>query len=177
MQRLRRRNGVHGAPCRRGEDGDGTARRAIRERVRSKRAREGANLGSERARSRAARIPEGVREDPCEAIRRMRPRNHRICDLGRRACGDCDYRDHCFQAKAARALGCDIQWDKRLIADERGQSTVEYAIVFSALLCVLAGIGALMGVLDGGVFVHHAVTSASHCVQSSLTGLTDTLCF
>ena len=130
-----------------------------------------------RRRSHQVRVANGMRTDASEALRRERSRHHRICDLGRRACGDCDYRDHCFQAKAARALGCDIQWDKRLIADERGQSTVEYAIVFSALLCVLAGIGALMGVLDGGVFVHHAVTSASHCVQSSLTGLTDTLCF
>jgi uncharacterized protein (UPF0333 family) len=61
--------------------------------------------------------------------------------------------------------------------DERGQSSVEYAIVLSALLCVLVGIGALMGVLDEGVFVHHAVTSASHCLQSSLTGITDLFCF
>lgn len=136
-----------------------------------------ARQSARRRRARTVRVAEGSHADVCEAIRRTRPRNHRICDLGRSACGDCDYRDHCLQAKAARALGCDIQWDKRLIADERGQSTVEYAIVFSALLCVLAGIGALMGVLDGGVFVHHAVTSASHCVQSSLTGLTDTLCF
>ncbi len=177
MQRLQRRDGAHEALWKRGEDDGEAARRTIGKRFRSRKVREGTGLGSQHSWSRTARVSGGVREDPCEAIRRTRSRNHRVCDLGRRACGDCDYRDHCLQAKAARALGRDIQWDKRLVADERGQSSVEYAIVLSALLCVLVGIGALMGVLDEGVFVHHAVTSASHCLQSSLTGITDLFCF
>lgn len=61
--------------------------------------------------------------------------------------------------------------------DESGQSTVEYAIVFTAFLAVVAGLGALMGVVGDGLFVQHAVTSASHCVSASISGITDALCF
>ncbi len=71
----------------------------------------------------------------------------------------------------------DIGRHEQLIADESGQSTAEYAIVFTALLAVAAGAAALMGILDEGVFVRHAVMSASHCISSSLAGVTDALCF
>lgn len=65
----------------------------------------------------------------------------------------------------------------KLAADESGQSTVEYAIVFTALLAVVGAMGALMGALGDGLFVQHAVTSASHCVSASLGGITDAFCF
>ena len=71
----------------------------------------------------------------------------------------------------------DLKRHQQLVADESGQSTVEYAIVFTALLAVVAGAGALMGVLGDGLFVQHAVTSASHSVASSVMGITDALCF
>lgn len=54
---------------------------------------------------------------------------------------------------------------------------MEYAIVFSALLAVVVGAGALMGVLGDGLFVQHVATSASHCVSTSVTGITDAFCF
>ena len=143
----------------------------------------GRNLGengrahTRRRRSHSVRVAGGVRTDASEAVRRTRSRNHRVCDLGRSACGDCDYRDHCLQAQARRAVERDLQWHQQLVADESGQSTVEYALVFTALLAVLAGAGALMGVLGDGLFVQHAVTSASHCVSASIGGITDAFCF
>lgn len=49
--------------------------------------------------------------------------------------------------------------------------------MFTALLAVVGAVGALMGALGDGLFVQHAVTSASHCVSASLGGITDALCF
>jgi hypothetical protein len=56
---------------------------------------------------------------------------------------------------------------------QSGQSTVEYAIVCAALLCVVVALGALMNVVRDGVFVEHAKTSASHSVEDSAGGFTD----
>lgn len=44
----------------------------------------------------------------------------------------------------------------------RGQSTVEFALVFAAFLCVVIGLGALWRLFDGGLAVQHALQSASH---------------
>lgn len=136
-----------------------------------------ARQSTRRRRARAVRVAEGSHADVCEAIRRTRPRNHRICDLGRSACGDCDYRDHCLQAQARRIVERDLKRHQQLVADERGQSTVEYALVFTAFLGVVAGAGAIMGAVGDGLFVQHAVTSASHCLTSSVAALTDVFCF
>lgn len=137
----------------------------------------GTRKSHRRHRAHPVRVAGGMRQDVCEAIRRTRPRNHRICDLSGRACGHCDYCDHCLQAQVRRAVERDRRWDEQLIADESGQSTVEYAIVFTALLAVLAGACALMGVVGDGLFVQHAVMSASHCLTSAATGIIDALCY
>lgn len=50
-------------------------------------------------------------------------------------------------------------------------------MVFTAFLGVVAGAGALMGAVGDGLFVQHAVTSASHCFTSSVAALTDVFCF
>ncbi len=128
-------------------------------------------------RARSVRIAGDTYALASEAVRRERSRHHRVCDLGRRACGDCDYRDHCLQAQTRRALERHLKRDQQLVADESGQSTVEYALVFTALLVVVVGAGALMGVMGDGLFVQHAVMSASHCLSSSITGITDALCY
>lgn len=62
-------------------------------------------------------------------------------------------------------------------ADEHGQSTVEYAVVMAAMLCVIAGIGMLGNAADAGMFVQHAVASASHNIQGMLGGVTDVFCY
>lgn len=45
---------------------------------------------------------------------------------------------------------------------DRGQATVEYAIVFIAFLALVLALGALWDVLSGGLVVKHALQSASH---------------
>lgn len=62
---------------------------------------------------------------------------------------------------------------KRAVADERGQATVEYALLLAAFLTVIVGLGLLMRALDSGLFVEHALASASHHVQASMGWMTD----
>lgn len=61
--------------------------------------------------------------------------------------------------------------------DASGQSTVEFAVVTAAVLAVVAGLGALWRAFEGGMFVEHAVASASHHVQGALGGLVDVFMF
>ena len=54
---------------------------------------------------------------------------------------------------------------------ETGQSTVEFAIVFAAFVCVVLGLGALLGIVqDDGPLVLHALASASHHVAGGDVG-------
>ncbi len=53
---------------------------------------------------------------------------------------------------------------RRLV--ERGQSTVEFAIIMAGFAALLVGLAALMRALDAGVLVKHAVSVASHHVAS-----------
>ena len=48
---------------------------------------------------------------------------------------------------------------------ERGQSTVEFAVVTAAFLAVMLGLGALWRGVSGGLFVEHALSTASHHVE------------
>lgn len=50
---------------------------------------------------------------------------------------------------------------------EHGQSTVEFALVAAAFLAVTLGLGALWRGMSGGMFVEHALASASHHVESA----------
>lgn len=52
----------------------------------------------------------------------------------------------------------------------KGQSTVEFALVTAAFLCIAFALGALWDVLKEGVAVQHAIASASHHVQSGALG-------
>lgn len=47
---------------------------------------------------------------------------------------------------------------------------MEYAIVLAGLLCVAVGLGALSNALSDGLFVQHALASASHHVQAAALG-------
>lgn len=44
----------------------------------------------------------------------------------------------------------------------RGQSSVEYAIVFAAFLAMVVGLGAVANLLESGLVFEHALQSASH---------------
>lgn len=64
-----------------------------------------------------------------------------------------------------------------LASDERGQSTVEYAVVMAASLAVVVALGLLWNAVDDGLFVQHAVASASHNVQGAFGGVADVFCY
>lgn len=53
---------------------------------------------------------------------------------------------------------------------ERGQSTVEFVVVTAAFLAVIVACGALWRSFDSGLFVEHALASASHHVQLTMPG-------
>ena len=50
---------------------------------------------------------------------------------------------------------------------------MEYALLLVAFLTVIVGLGLLMRALDSGLFVEHALASASHHVQASRGWMTD----
>lgn len=54
---------------------------------------------------------------------------------------------------------------------EKGQSTVEYALVMAAFVSLLLGIGFLWRVVSGGVLIEHAVACASHNVSGVVSGV------
>ncbi|EFV32714.1 hypothetical protein K9U16_13340 [Eggerthella lenta] len=54
--------------------------------------------------------------------------------------------------------------------DERGQGTVEFALVTAAFLAAVVALGALWRSLEAGMFVDHALMSASHHIQMTMPG-------
>lgn len=60
---------------------------------------------------------------------------------------------------------------------QRGQSTVEFAIILAALLCIAVGLGALWHVMRDGLFVSHAVSSASHNLTGGTGAWLDVLAY
>lgn len=56
---------------------------------------------------------------------------------------------------------------------ESGQGTVEYALVLTACFSIFVALGLLMGSIEDGVFVDHAVQAASHNVEVLLGGAAD----
>jgi hypothetical protein len=59
---------------------------------------------------------------------------------------------------------------KRLHFDSKGQSTVEYLIVGSALLVIITALGLLGAKLGDGWFVEQAAQNASHAFGSNIWG-------
>ena len=62
-------------------------------------------------------------------------------------------------------------------AGSAGQSTVEFAVVAAALLAIVVGLGALWRAFGDGLFVMHAVASASHHVQGAIGAMADVFAF
>ena len=65
----------------------------------------------------------------------------------------------------------------RFMRERAGQGTVEYAVVTAALLAVVIGIGVLWRAFDAGLFVEHAVASASHHVAGAAGAIIDVFSF
>lgn len=51
-------------------------------------------------------------------------------------------------------------------AADAGQGTVEYAVVAVVLVAIVGGLWALFTVLDAGMFLDHAIGSASHSISA-----------
>lgn len=85
-----------------------------------------------------------------------------------------------FVRRLDRGRRADVHFRRVLMglaSDERGQSTVEYAVVMAAVLAIVIALGMLWGAIDGGMFVQHAVASASHNVQGAAGGIADVFCY
>ena len=61
----------------------------------------------------------------------------------------------------------------KLRTGQRGQSTVEFAIVAAAFVAVLAGLGALANLHHDGALPRHALVAASHHVEGGDVGAWD----
>ena len=122
---------------------------------------------------------EGSSDKPrCEG-----PGDYGVRDSGRRSRCDRDLGDYPVPPEASRAVDCYRQWDKQLVSTvfgcvanadpphapakrERGQATVEYAVVFTGLAAVLVALAALWRGLGDGLFIEHALGAASHHIQA-----------
>lgn len=58
----------------------------------------------------------------------------------------------------------------RLLKGCSGQATVEFAVVMAGVLAVVLACGLLWRAFDRGLFVEHALLSASHHVASGSAG-------
>lgn len=105
-----------------------------------------------------------------------RPRDNRIRNPRRGIGGHRDHRHHDIQAKAGRALAGNLRRHKQSL-ENRGQSSVEYAIVLGTALCIICALGLLYEQAESGTFLSHALSAASHNIQSSVGGIVDVLCF
>ena len=58
----------------------------------------------------------------------------------------------------------------RGVQNERGQATVEFALMTAGFLAMIVACGVLWRSLEGGLFVEHALVAASHHVQGAAAG-------
>ncbi|WP_245864923.1 hypothetical protein [Eggerthella timonensis] len=69
-----------------------------------------------------------------------------------------------------RAVSESLARSASCAPDERGQGTIEFALVTAAFLAAVIACGALWRGLEAGMFVDHALSSASHHVQMAMPG-------
>lgn len=60
---------------------------------------------------------------------------------------------------------------KKILIRNRGQSTVEFAIVTAALLIIVIVFGLLWNLGEQGILIEHAVSSASHHLEDAAAGI------
>lgn len=66
---------------------------------------------------------------------------------------------------------CNLKSFIKHINDESGQSTVEFAIVTAALLTMVIALSLIWSLGDNGLFIEHAISSASHHLQEAAAGI------
>lgn len=92
-----------------------------------------------------------------------------IRDLSRRFGCDSHPGHHGVPSQIAGTVECHCRWNKRPVTalrDERGQATVEFAVIAASFLVVTVALAALWHALGDGLFVEHALTVASHHIQA-----------
>lgn len=129
-------------------------------------------------------------------------RNYGVRNFGWSVGCNSDHCDNGFQTKTRRIMDSYFRWNLKLIENDlhrgrsrkgavrasnnfirvkihesQGQSTVEYALVLSAVLCIVVAIGSLMNLLHDGTFIRHAINAASHNIESVFGGAVDVFCF
>ncbi|MCL1797826.1 MAG: hypothetical protein FWG24_05910 [Eggerthellaceae bacterium] len=57
------------------------------------------------------------------------------------------------------------------LQDSQGQGTVEFAVVCAAFVSLVVALSVLWHALQSGLFVEHALASASHHLQSVSAGV------
>lgn len=142
------------------------------------------------------RVFRGDSEDAREIGMRKRSRHDRVRNSCWSSCSDRDLGDNGIPPKVGRALGGYCKWHQQLVErfgfgcgrhadeyfrqalqglshDERGQSTVEYAVVVTVGLVIILSIGALANAVGDGLFVEHALMAASHNVEGTVGGAVD----
>ncbi|MEF9841252.1 MAG: hypothetical protein RR773_01670 [Raoultibacter sp.] len=55
--------------------------------------------------------------------------------------------------------------------EDRGQVTVEFAVILVAFLAIAIALGVVWRALEGGLFVDHALQSASHHMETVVPGV------
>ena len=82
-----------------------------------------------------------------------------------------------FQPKNRGTLDCYFRRNKRVVGlrggASSGQASVEYAVVTAALLILAVVVGMMASRLEAGLWIEHAVISASHSVQGSIGWIAD----
>ena len=92
-----------------------------------------------------------------------------VRDPRRSARGHRNPGDYGLPSKASGTVERHSGWDKRALRAlrcERGQATVEFAVVAAGLLAVVVALLAMWKALGGGLVVEHALAVASHHIQS-----------
>ena len=127
--------------------------------------------------------------DEVEARLRKGAGHDRVRDSRRCARRHRDSRHNLVPPENPGALGCDRKRYQRVVTNPRAkdalalladkmrselehvsfneprQGTVEYAVVLTGVLCAVMGLGALAKAMGEGLFVEHALMSASHHLQ------------
>ena len=77
--------------------------------------------------------------------------------------------NHRFQAPSAGIVERHSRWNQQLVslvAQDSGQSTVEFAVVTAGFLAATAALASLWHALGDGLLVQHALAVASHHIQA-----------
>lgn len=105
---------------------------------------------------------------------KLRAGHNRVCNSRWRFGRDCHSCHHAVSPETSRIVGRNCKRHEFALSN-RGQATVEFALVVFALLCVVLGLGAILSKADLGVFIDHAITASSHNITNSISGVLDVL--